>query len=94
MVMTGCRLKFRARTAGCGCQSGAQSQNRESQRCNRVRIAVERLAKTNYSITKRNPPLPLPYSGELTSRRAQRTRLGPRYHEPPRNTRKDPESGP
>lgn len=71
--MTGCRLKFRAHTAGCGCHSGAQSQNRESQRCNRVRIAVERLAKTNYSITKRNPTTWLRSVGVLPLRLADRT---------------------
>jgi hypothetical protein len=73
--MTGCRLKFRAHTAGCGCHSGAQSQNREWQRCNRARIAVERVAKTNYSITKRNPTTWLRSSGVLPLRLAGDVRM-------------------
>jgi len=59
-----------------------------------LRKAEAGFGKTDYSSTNRNPLLLKRFSGALRSRFAQRTKLGTPRQEPPRHTRKDPESGP
>jgi hypothetical protein len=54
----------------------------------------QRAEKGQDATATRKPLMPLRGYGASLRRSAQRTYLRPRYHEPPRNTRNSPDSGP